>query len=639
MMKRSAALLLALILMLSLCACTLPSDLPEEIDRRVDALVREKVESMSTEQKLAQMMIVGLRSDANNTRSATALSPAYVELLETYDFGGILLFSGNILDTAQTVRLIRDCQTAARSSAPGIPLLICADQEGGMVNRVSFGTSGPGNMALAAAGDTALTEECAGLLGQELAALGFNLDFAPVSDVNSNPSNPVIGVRAFSDDPELCAAHVTAFLRGLENSGVTGVLKHFPGHGNVGEDSHTRLPRSELSLEELEECDLIPFRAGIAAGADMIMTAHIQYPNIETERYVSRLYGTEISLPATLSRRIVTGLLREELGYDGLVITDALGMDAIADHFDPTDAAVLAINAGVDLLLCPVELYQDASVNTFPAMDAYLRKLLARAEAGDIPEERLDESVSRILRLKYKKGIMTGMLSLSLKEQLALAEAVVGAPEHRAREWEMAQRGLTLLKNEGGLLPLDGKKGGNTLLLVPNAQRRPTVDYALDRLAREKLLDPSAVTVLNYGELWLWDGTLQQALLDADRVLILSQSRERSQVVSGILAQVRQKEGCRAVLLSLHLPYDAACYPEADAILCAYQAYGSAWDSEGNGPFNLNAAAALCAVFGESVPQGRLPVNVPKRVTLWNGAAAYAQETLYERGFGLRDWG
>lgn len=226
-----------------------------------------------------------------------------------------------------------------------------------MVNRVSFGVTGPGNMALAAAGDPALTEECADLLGQEIAALGFNMDFAPVSDVNNNPNNPIIGIRSFSDEPALASQHVTAFLRGLDKNNISAALKHFPGHGNVGEDSHTGLPSSELTVEELKACELIPFQAGIEAGADMIMTAHIQYPNIETETYISKLDEDIVHLPATLSRTIITGLLREEMGYDGIVITDSMVMDAIATHFDPADAAVLAINAGVDILLCPVDLY------------------------------------------------------------------------------------------------------------------------------------------------------------------------------------------------------------------------------------------------------------------------------------------
>ena len=210
-------------------------------EKSVEEQVNEILAGMSTEQKLAQMMIVTLRSDMSATKCATELDPSYTELLEKYDFGGVILFAGNIVDSEQTITLIRDCQAAAMNSVQGIPMLICVDQEGGRVNRVSFGTAGSGCMSLAAAGDLSLTEECADMLGEEISALGFNMDFAPVADVNSNPNNPIIGTRSFSDDPDKVAEHVTAFLNGLHKNGICTSLKHFPGHGNVGEDSHTQI--------------------------------------------------------------------------------------------------------------------------------------------------------------------------------------------------------------------------------------------------------------------------------------------------------------------------------------------------------------------------------------------------------------
>ena len=626
------ALALALILTLSLCACGGKQDSNEK-------QIAKTVAGMSTEEKLAQMMVVAFRSDGSNTRTATELSPAYAQLLQQYDFGGVILFGGNVVDARQTVTLIRDCQTAALASGPAIPLLICVDQEGGLVNRVSFGVTGSGNMALAAAGDPALTEECADMLGQEIAALGFNMDFAPVSDVNNNPNNPVIGIRSFSDDPDLVASHVTAFLKGLEKNNISAALKHFPGHGNVGEDSHTGLPSSELTVEELKTCELVPFEAGIRAGTDMIMTAHIQFPNIETGTYVSKQDGKTVNLPATLSHSIITGLLRQELGYEGIVITDSMVMDAIAAHFDPTDAAVLAINAGVDILLCPVDLYQDDEIDTFPAMEAYMQRLLARVEAGDIKEEELNDSVTRILKLKYEKGIMTDALKLSAEEQLANAEAVVGSAAHHMREWEIAQKGMTLLKNEGGLLPLDGRDGGRTLILVPSDYRMPSVEYTLGRLEKEGLLDPAGVTVLCCCGLAFEDEGLQKALEEADRLLVLSQSAAKNELMAKAIETVRQREGGRVVLLSLNLPYDAAVYPQADAILCAFHPYGSAHDAEGSGPFNLNLAVGLCSVFGQSVPQGKLPVNVPEVELADDGSTVFTEKILYPRGFGLENWG
>ena len=376
----------------------------EKSGEEKDPEILDMIAGMTTEEKLAQMMIVTMRSGTDYNNAVKQIDQDYADLLSKYDFGGVILFVANIEDTAQTVTLIHDIREAAARSAQGIPMFICVDQEGGIVNRVSFGTTCSGNMALAATGDTSLTEESAGMLGDEIKALGFNMDFAPVCDVNSNPANPIIGVRAFSDDPELTAEHVTAFIKGLNAAGISSALKHFPGHGNVDEDSHTHLPCSDLSLEELKECELVPFQAGIDEGTDMIMTAHIQFPQIEKETYVSILDGQEVFLPATLSRTIITGLLRDQMGYDGVVITDAMDMKAIDAHFDPLDAAVLAINADVDILLCAFHLYIDEEFDVLAELDRYMSGLVSRIEAGEIREEELDDSVYRILKLKKQKA-------------------------------------------------------------------------------------------------------------------------------------------------------------------------------------------------------------------------------------------
>ena len=594
-----------------------------------DEEILKTISEMSTQEKLAQMMIVALRSDAGNTKNATEIDRDYADMMSKYDFGGIILFAGNIVDPAQTVTLIRDSQEAAMKSARGIPMFICVDQEGGMVNRVSFGTTGSGNMALAATGDTSLTEETAKMMGDEIKALGFNMDFAPDSDVNSNPANPIIGVRSFSDDPNLVAEHVKAFIKGMDEAQISTALKHFPGHGNVGEDSHTHLPCSDFSLEKIKAMDLIPFQAGIDAGTDMIMTAHIQFPKIEKETYVSIKDGEEINLPATLSRTIVTGILREQMGYNGIVITDAMVMDAIDEHFDPMDAAVMAINADVDILLCPVELYKDGEVNTFPDVDKYMEGLLARVEAGDIREEELDNSVYRILKLKKERD-----LQVPSEQQIAQAADAVGTGANHKREWEIAQAGMTLLKNENGALPLD--KEQSVLILYPAEKRGPSVEYAVSRLEKEGLLDASKVISMCYADLTAENVELQQALAKADKLVVLSQSTVRNEEIVKLIDEAHQS-GKQAVLLCLNLPYDAACYEEADAVLCAYQPYGSAHDEEGNGPFNLNVAVAICTAFNQSVPSGVLPVNVPK-VEVKDGEVYFLDEYLYERGYGMKEW-
>ncbi len=601
-----------------------------DIDKQVNGIIA----NMTIEQKLAQMMIIAIRYEPDTSKGITKLTKAYKKLLKKYDFGGLIMYANNMTDINQTVTMIREAQSASMKSANGIPMFICVDQEGGLVNRVSFGTTGSGNMALAATGDTSNTEEIAGILGEEISALGFNMDFAPVSDVNNNPDNPVIGTRSFSEDPNTVAENVVAFIDGLNKYNISTSVKHFPGHGNVGEDSHTKLPLSELTLDELKECELIPFEAGIEAGADMIMTAHIQYPNIDDTTYISKDDGKEVYLPATLSKKIMTGLLRDEMGFDGIIISDSMQMDAIATHFDETDAAVLAINAGVDLLIRPSDVYQDDEINTFPDVNKYMKKLAARVKAGDITEERLDESVGRILRLKFKKGIMTDTLSVTKKTQIKNAKKVVGIPENHTREWEIASEGITLVKNENNAFPIDGMSGENTLILIPSEYRRASVEYAINRLEKESLVNPKNVDVICYSDITIKNKALKKALNKADNVLILSQSTKKNDLVCSIIEKAH-KNGAKVTFLSLNLPYDIACYTDVDAALCAYHAYGSAYDSEGNGPFNLNVAVAVCSVFAESVPQGTLPVNIPKIIENEDGSISYSDQLLYERSFGI----
>ena len=606
----------------------------------VEERIQKIVELMTTEQKLAQMMIVALRPEADDAESVTSLTDDYRNILQKYDFGGVILFGSNIDNKEQTVRLIRDCQTSAMDSALGIPMFICVDQEGGLVNRIEFGICSSGNMGLAATGDPSLTEESAEMLGEEIAALGFNMDFAPVSDVNNNPNNPVIGIRSFSDDPSMTAEYVTAFVRGLNKNNISASLKHFPGHGNVGEDSHTGLPLSELTLDDLTKCELIPFQAGINEGADMIMTAHIQYPNIEKETYKSKADGNDVYLPATLSHTIITDLLRTEMGYDGIVITDALDMGAIATHFDPTDAAVMAINADVDILLIPVNLYKDNKYDTLDDMDAYMEKLIARVEAGDIKEDELNNSVTRILKLKYEKGIMENTLIDSFEDQMAKVADIVGSKEHHIREWEIAQKGMTLIKNENSALPIDGNSDTKTLILASNEYRVPSVEYAVERLKNENLVNPDNITIISYDELDFADEEFQKALTEANNVLILSQfSFSKKEIICKVIDQVHETGSAKVSILSLNLPYDAACYDNADAIIAAYHPYGDAYDENAYGPFNLNVAVAVCSAFGQSVPSGTLPVNVPKIIEEEDGSVSFSEEILYGRGTGIQNWG
>jgi beta-N-acetylhexosaminidase len=292
--------------------------------------------------------------------------------LESGELGGIALYGRNIRTPEQVAALTAQL----REARPDI--LIATDEEGGDVTRleVGRGSSYPGNLALGVVDDTALTEQVARSIGADLAAAGINLDYAPDADVNSNPDNPIIGVRSFGDDPELAARHTAAYVRGLQSAGVAACAKHFPGHGDTSIDSHLGLPRVDLSREDFE-AHLRPFRAAIEAGTRAVMTAHLLCPAYDD------------ALPATMSRAVITDLLRKELGYDGLIVTDGIEMGAISGTHGVAEGSVRAIAAGADAICVGGGLQDEEAFS-------YLRDALVWAvREGRLPEERLHEAAER----------------------------------------------------------------------------------------------------------------------------------------------------------------------------------------------------------------------------------------------------
>lgn len=307
--------------------------------------------------------------------SGTELTDELRELVRREQVGNVILFRENILSTEQLRRLCRELREFITEET-GVPPLIAIDQEGGAVSRLpSECAVTPSAMALAATGRVENAYAAGQVIGRELAALGVNLNLAPVMDVNSNPDNPVIGVRSFGADPQTVAAYGVAMLRGIKESGVLACAKHFPGHGDTAVDSHRGLPVVTKSLAELETCELVPFRAALEAGVDAIMTAHILFPRL-----------TDDGVPATMSRTMVTGLLRRRLGFPGLIISDCLMMDAIAREYGVIEGGVAACAAGVDLLCVSHSTELTAQV---------CQALRERVDA-----EELALSVQRILRAK-----------------------------------------------------------------------------------------------------------------------------------------------------------------------------------------------------------------------------------------------
>ncbi len=602
-----------------------------------DPEIEAILSGMTLEEKTGQMMAVAFRVwkdipdgeavTVENTEqeipavNITELNPEIRECLGKYHFGSVVLFAQNCQSAEQTLRLVADMQ-AANQAGGGIPLLFSVDQEGGSVTRLGFGTSGPGNMALAATGDPENAERMARIYGEELRLLGIHADYAPVMDVNNNPNNPVIGVRSFSDDPETVSEYGRAYIRGLHDTGTISTVKHFPGHGNTETDSHTGLPLISSGYEELKAFELAPFRAAIEAGADMVMTAHIQYPQIEKETYVSKSTGEEIFLPATMSRTILTDILRGDLGFEGVIVSDALDMAAIADNFTDEDMLLLTIRAGVDMLILPTVM--DTTI--FQKVQDLAELAVRLVREGKIGEDRIDESVRRILTLKKKYGLLDQKDFTVTDEQTEAAVKGVGSESNRQTAMEIAQKALTLVRNENQAFPFSVQAGEKALILFADscASRAGAGELAKQMLDGGGVLPENAVIDVMVNTSENGDECLDAAKL-ADHVILVNRVYNAnclkpdtgdgfSTAVFDRIIEARHAAGKTVTVVSCQLPYDAARFPEADAILLAYgsspmravpatSGEGSAWVP--------NLPAALCACFGQTLPEGKLPVRIP----------------------------
>ncbi|MDO4492604.1 MAG: glycoside hydrolase family 3 N-terminal domain-containing protein [Clostridia bacterium] len=602
-MKRMLALLLSLLTTLSLA----PACGAAEGDRTAEELLAQ----MTLEQKIGQMIMPSARKwsdtpeDETTFVNATVLNEQQLGAIARYNLAGVCLFAQNLNDTEQILALTDSIQQAAFASATGIGALLSADQEGGYITRLRTGTSGIGNMALAATGDAALVAESAAIFGTELAALGIQIDFAPDADVNSNPENPVIGVRSFGDDPQSVASLSAAYLQGLAEAGVIGCLKHFPGHGDTDTDSHTGLPLVAKTKEQLAACDLVPF-AENAAAAEMIMTAHIQFPEIERETAVSVSTGETIGVPATMSRTLLTEVLRNEMGYDGVIVTDSLQMDAIALHFEQADAAKRIINAGADLILMPVDLNSQAEIDKLGVL---IDTLVAMVRTGEIAESRIDEAVLRVLKLKERHGLFAPE-TRPLSERTEAALAVVGSKAHHDREWEMAKLAVTVKKNAGAF-PLTAEEKEGILYLTATTGQLPAMDFALTKLAEEGV-DTAGISVTGVCYNGLPFADIADRLAAAKTVVLTTSTGALRQTdasnpdntkavfVYELLAAAKA-QGKKVVLISTNLPYDAEPYGAADAVLACYNPSGffelpTAYDGH-TVKYGANVPAALCEVL------------------------------------------
>jgi beta-N-acetylhexosaminidase len=586
----------------------------------VPAIIRR----MSLAEKVGQLFVVPLGRHAPNALAGGGRVDglgSVIDLIRRYRVGGVCYFAPGAqggaasevraelaeLNAAVTGRGPESSpERRADESGPRLAPVIAVDQEGGTVARLRREVTGvPGAMALAATGDPASAAAAAGITGAELRAVGFHQDYAPVADVNSNPANPVIGVRSYGSDPAEVSRYVVAAVQGLRDAGIAATVKHFPGHGDTATDSHLELPAVGRDVASWEAVDLAPFAAAIGAGVDAVMSAHVSVPAVD-----------DSGDPATASPKILTGVLRDRLGFDGVVVTDALDMAGARQRFPGGEASVRALAAGADQLLMPADLPEAVEAVTAAVRD------------GRVPAARLDAAVRRVLLLKERLGLLDGRTSrlprsmtpevpvpsmrnsggpgsldasrpgpglsgqdsrspAGARDLRPLPVAPPDAVRHAGIARDLARRAVTVLGDRtwrppsAGHVALVGALGGDADRLAA-AFRRPGIELSIVDTGT----DPADVSAA------------LSAAAGAELTVVVTRAGYRWPGQRALLAGLTQA-GYRHVLLALREPYDAGLAPAALATFLTY----------GDDPVLRDALLDVLA--GDATPGGRLPVDVP----------------------------
>lgn len=557
----------------------------------IRAKIMYTMNHMSVEEKVGQLFVTYAYGESATTQDpadASRNQAAYgvdnaAGLIDKYHLGGMIYFtwSDNLANPKQIAKLSNGIQRAATDQPAGTPLLVSTDQEQGIVTRVGPpATQFPGNMALGAGRSTDDTRTAAKITGRELAAMGINQDFAPVADVNVNPENPVIGVRSFAAQPGLAADMTGAAVQGFQDAGTVATAKHFPGHGDTNVDSHTGLPVIDHTREEWQNLDLPPFRTAIDQGIGAIMTAHLVMPALDPS-----------GDPATLSKPIMTGILREELGYDGVVITDSLSMAAVREQYGDAQVPVRALQAGVDMLLMP------------PDLDLAYNSVLDAVRSGEVSKRRLNEAVYRILRLKYQRGLFDDPYVDPGK-----VDERVGTPESYETAQRITDRTVTLVKNDDDVLPLQPGDAEDVLVTGWGAG---TTDTLADEIAQRGPSTQAYTTGSSPG-----DEEIATAVDEARQhdLTVVTTSAAWNDSGQQELVRALVDTGERVVVIAVRDAYDIAHFTEASTYLATYS-----WQD-----VSLESAARV--LFGEVSPTGTLPVAIP--------AADDPDDVLFPFGFG-----
>src|SRR5256884_339004 len=553
-----------------------PKSATKNLSPAANAWVETTLRKMTVDEKIGQLLFTTYQGSLTATDTA-AYQQVMHDVTDLHVGGFINITHGSPLGVVKSQAYptaVLNNQLRAKSK---LPLLIGADFERGTAMRLDEGTSLPTAMALAAGGNLKDAYTMGKITALEARAVGVHWIYAPDADVNNNPGNPIINTRSFGENPERVAQFVSEFVRGVRENGGLATAKHFPGHGDTAADSHIDLPVIRADRARLDSLELIPFRAAISSQVDSIMTGHLNVPALEPDP----------NTPATLSHNILTDLLRRQLGFQGLVVTDAMDMGGITVRYAPGEAAVRAIAAGVDCLLMP------------PVPDAAFEALQAAVKSGRISKERLDASVRRILQAKARLGLNAGRLV-----DVNAINKKLGSAAWQKEAQDISDRGVTLLRDTPHRLPLDGTKPFRALLLAFYADPEPYPGEDLERELRSRF---DSVTTLRADTRFVNAATLKLPPLESYDVAILTLFVRVSDRKGNVdvpaeqaaLAEQIYKTGKPVVTVGFGSPYLIERFPQAETWLAAF------------GISDVAQISAARALFGQIPVRGKLPVTIP----------------------------
>ena len=589
-------------------ASTLTAAQPSRsLDKEAERWVQATLKKLTLEERVGQMIVSSFQSNFLSTESDEF--DDLVKAVHEQKVGGFHVFGGServppvlLNPTYGSVTLGQPHDAASilnrLQAIASVPLLNTADFEAGVGFRIAGATAFPRLMAFGAARDERLAREAGRVTGEEARALGVHVNFAPVVDVNNNPRNPVINTRSYGEDPQLVGRLAAAYINGLQSAGVSATLKHFPGHGDTDVDSHLGLPIIKHPRERLEQMELVPFRAGVAAGADAVMTAHIEMPALDPTP----------KTPTTLSKPIVQGLLRKDLGFGGLIYTDSMGMAGVAAIYSPGEAAVRAVAAGNDVILHS------------PDDRAAFEAVVEAVKSGRIPEAQINASVERILTAKARAGLhRTKTVNLD-----AIAN-LVGTRRNKAVAQEVSQRSITLLRDERQQVPLKVPRDAQILYLS-----------VLDYPGNWRISAPSRTFIPELKKRWpnVTSVELSDRTSPAEIELVRSMAARYDAVIASIFVRASSASGRMDLAEPLQRllggftrgnrpfvtvffgnPYVASFIPDLPAVMLMYDFYDQA------------EASAVRALAGEAAIGGRLPIELPGYAKVGSGLDRAAVST------------